>query len=116
MFKKNFDRICLEKGLKPTVVVRDIGLSSASYSCWNENSVPRQSTVQKLADHLGVTVSDLLDDPAPTDRMLRLPITERTISDEEYEIIVAMRRQPEMIPPIRRLLALPDADVKKAES
>lgn len=116
MFKKNFDRICLEKGLKPTVVVRDIGLSAASYSCWNENSVPRQSTVQKLAEYLGVTVSDLLDDPAPTDRMLHLPINERTISDEEYEIIVAMRRQPEMIHPIRRLLGIPEPADKAAES
>lgn len=116
MFKKNFDRICVDKGEKPTIVVRDIGLSASTYTHWTDDTVPRKATLQKLADRLGVTVSDLLDDPAPTDRMLRLPINERTISDEEYEIIVAMRRQPETIPFIRRLLSLPEAEKKKAES
>lgn len=116
MFKENFIRLCNERGVSPCAVCQAIGLDKSAYTHWSESTKPRKSTLLRIADYFGVTVSDLLDDPSPTDRILHLPITDRTVSDEEYEIIVAMRRQPEMIPPIRRLLALPDADVKKAES
>ena len=116
MFWENFVQICTDKKTSPTAVVEALHLSRGSVTHWKGGKTPHIKTVSLLADHLGVTVSDLLDDPAPTDRMLRLPINERTISDEEYEIIVAMRRQPETIPFIRRLLSLPDAEKKKAES
>lgn len=31
MFKKNFEKICIDKGVKPTVVVRDCGLAASTY-------------------------------------------------------------------------------------
>lgn len=116
MFFENFSRICVQKGTSPTSVCKALKISTSGVTSWKHGSSPRSDILARIADYLGVTVSDLLDDPSPTDRILHLPITDRTVSDEEYEIIVAMRRQPEMIPPIRRLLALPDSDVKKAES
>lgn len=116
MFFENFSRICVQKGTSPTSVCKALKISTSGVTSWKHGSSPRSDILARIADHLGVTVSDLLDDPAPTDRMLRLPINERTISDEEYEIIVAMRRQPETIPFIRRLLSLPEAEKKKAES
>ena len=116
MFWENFNRLCIEKGTSPNAVAKVLSIPSGSVTDWKRGRKPRDATIIRIADYFGVTVSDLLDDPSPTDRILHLPITDRTVSDEEYEIIVAMRRQPEMIPPIRRLLSLPDADVKKAES
>ena len=116
MFKENFVRLCASRGKAPSTVCIEIGLSGNAYSEWKDTTIPRRTTLVKISDYFNVPVSDLLDDPAPTDRMLRLPINERTISDEEYEIIVAMRRQPETIPFIRRLLSLPEAEKKKAES
>lgn len=116
MFWENFNRLCIEKGTSPNAVAKVLSIPSGSVTDWKRGRKPRDATLLRIADYFGVTVSDLLDDPAPTDRMLRLPINERTISDEEYEIIVAMRRQPETIPFIRRLLSLPEAEKKKAES
>lgn len=70
MFKKNFIRLCNNIGEAPTVVCQKIGLSSAAFSNWEDNSVPRKATLQKFADYFGITVEELLaDEPAPSVRI-----------------------------------------------
>ena len=59
MFKKIFIKLCNERGIAPTVVCQEIGLSNAAYSKWDEKSIPRQATLQKLADYFNVTVEYL---------------------------------------------------------
>lgn len=63
MFKQNFVKICTEKGLSPTAVCTAIGLSNSTYSQWTEDSVPRQTTLLKLAEYLEVSVDELLNGP-----------------------------------------------------
>lgn len=66
MFKKNFIKLCNERNVAPTVVLQKIGLTSATFSKWDDNSVPRKATLYKLADYFGVTVDALLaDSPEP---------------------------------------------------
>lgn len=65
MFKDQFVRLCNEKNVAPSKVCKDIGLSSAIYSCWTESSVPRKATLLKLADYFGVSVDRLLGEDAP---------------------------------------------------
>lgn len=65
MFKKNFERICAQKGVAPTAVCIKIGLSNAVYSKWTEESIPRKTTLIKLANELGVTVEELLEEKKP---------------------------------------------------
>lgn len=60
MFKENFERICAKKGLYPSNVVVAVGLNQSTYSLWTEKSVPRKTTLYKIADYLGVTVEELL--------------------------------------------------------
>ena len=60
MFKENFIKICNVKGIPPTVACRDIGLSAAAFTKWDDSSVPRRATLQKFADYFGVTVDYLL--------------------------------------------------------
>lgn len=60
MFKKNFIKICNDFNVAPTVVLQEIGLTRATYSKWDDNSVPRRTTLQKLADYFGVSVDYLL--------------------------------------------------------
>ena len=60
MFKENFIKLCNKKGVAPSKACRDIGLAPATFSCWNEDSVPRQATLLKIADYFGVTVDYLL--------------------------------------------------------
>lgn len=60
MFKQNFIKICAERGVAPTSVLRQIGLSNATFSCWTDESIPRQTTLKKIADYFGITVEELL--------------------------------------------------------
>lgn len=60
MFKENFVRLCAEKGVAPSVVCQQIGLSNAAFSAWDEKSIPRKTTLIKIADYFEVTVDYLL--------------------------------------------------------
>lgn len=60
MFKEKFIRLCNERKIAPTAVCKEVGLSNAAYTGWNEDSVPRQATLLKIADYFGVTVDCLL--------------------------------------------------------
>ena len=60
MFKELFIRLCNEKGESPSYVCRKVGIAPATFSCWTEESVPRQATLQRIADYFGVTVDYLL--------------------------------------------------------
>ena len=66
MFKKKFEEICALKGISPTSVCVGVGLSSANYSQWTAESVPRKTTLIKIANYLGVTVEDLLREDGDT--------------------------------------------------
>ena len=79
MFKKNFINLCNAKGLSPSFVMNAIGLSAATYSCWTDESVPRKTTLLKLADYFGVTVEDLLaDEPPQIEKAPAITFDERT--------------------------------------
>ncbi len=81
MFKKNFERICSEKGLSPTSVCVAVGLSNSMYSEWNEKSVPRKTTLLKLADYLNVpmealTAEDVVLTVLPQSNVHMIPLFE----------------------------------------
>lgn len=69
MFKKIFIKLCNERGVAPTAVCNDIGLSAATFSCWTDESVPRKTTLYKLANYFNVSVDYLLgkEDAIPAD-------------------------------------------------
>ena len=60
MFKDNFIKYCNQIGEAPTVVCKKMGLSSAAFSKWTNESIPRKATLQKFADYFGITVEELL--------------------------------------------------------
>lgn len=107
MFKKNFSRICFEKGLKPTAVCMAVGLSNAAYSGWDENSTPRKSTIQKLAAYLDVTVDDLLNDENPSGPNSNDFSPLDTFTPEEITLIHAWRSHPEFHDALRKMLDMP---------
>ena len=70
MFKKNFVKLCNLHGKAPTMVLLDLGLSKSTFSNWTDESVPRESTLQRIADYFDITVEELLaDEPAPSVRV-----------------------------------------------
>lgn len=63
MFKQNFIKFCSKKGESPSFVCKQVGIAPATFSCWTETSVPRNATLLRISEYLGVTVEDLLRDP-----------------------------------------------------
>ena len=88
MFKQNFINICIERGVAPTAVLKQIGLSNATFTCWTEDSVPRQTTLTKIADYFGINPEDLLREPkekvssAPAE-----PAATSPLSPEFYDLV-----------------------------
>lgn len=66
MFWQNFVRLCEEKGIKPTPAAAEMGFPSASVVKWKKGTIPRGTTLQKIADYFNVTVNDLLTDAPPS--------------------------------------------------
>ena len=45
MFKKIFIDLCNQKGVAPSAVCMQLGLSNATYSKWTDESIPRRATL-----------------------------------------------------------------------
>ena len=77
-FKENFTRLCIQNNEAPTNVCVKLGYSNATYSQWTDETVPRKSTLIKIADYFGITVDDLLAQPAETKKS-------PSVSDEDIK-------------------------------
>lgn len=60
MFKNIFIKLCNSRGESPSFVCRNVGIAPATFSCWTDESIPRQATLQRIADYFGVSVDYLL--------------------------------------------------------
>ena len=60
MFKENFIKLCNQKKESPSFVCKKVGITPATFSGWNENSIPRRATLQRIADYFGVSIDYLL--------------------------------------------------------
>ena len=60
LFFDNFDRYCKKFGKTNSEVTKAIGLDPSSCTGWRNGSVPRNSTLKKLADYFGITVEELM--------------------------------------------------------
>lgn len=85
MFKEKFIELCNEKGVSPSKVCRDVGITPTAYSCWTEASIPRKTTLKRIADYFGVTPEYFTQETEPQE-----PQSEQT------ELLEAMRRKPSM--------------------
>lgn len=66
LFVKNVEKICGEKGIKPTVACVESGAGrNFLVQIKGRGSVPSVEKVQLLAQYLGYTVSDLLGEQPP---------------------------------------------------
>lgn len=60
MFYENVQSLCKQRGIKITTLSRTLGLSSSAPSYWRSGSVPKASTLQKLAEYFDVSTDYLL--------------------------------------------------------
>lgn len=63
-FYDNFVRLCAEHHVSESGAAKSIGLSNAAASGWGKGKIPSNTTRIKLAELFGVTVDDLMGEPA----------------------------------------------------
>jgi len=61
MFYKQVLALCKERGISPTKLATDLGLSTSTPNGWKNGSVPQPSTLKKIADYFGVTIEYLTE-------------------------------------------------------
>lgn len=87
IFVQNVKCLCLKKGVKPTNACKESGVGGSFLSDINRGRVPSVSSVQILAEYLGVTTSELLGEekapsPATDESEERLLILYRRLNQE----------------------------------
>lgn len=87
MFKKNFIRLCTLKDESPTSVCKKIGITAAAFSQWNDNTIPRKITQQKIADYFGITVEELLSED---DTAISFNVNNGIIGNENKNNVVSV--------------------------
>ena len=60
MFWNNFVKLCTQKNTTPTSVVHILGIAGGSVTKWKNGAVPRDVTLQRIADYFNVSVDYLL--------------------------------------------------------
>ena len=70
MFKEKFEKLCVEKKVFPTIVCTAIGLSKSAYTKWSDESMPRKTTLLKLAEYFGVPVEYFTTDEPEEIKMI----------------------------------------------
>ena len=91
MFKQRLEFLCTQKGVSPTKACEDIGINGSNYAQWNEESVPRRSTLQKFASYFGVTPEYLLGKEEQKENTPE----ELKLSEGEAMLLEAIRDVPE---------------------
>ena len=73
IFVKNAQDICKLKGIQPTIACRESGVGVSFLSDIKRGRVPSVEKVQIFAEYLGVTVSELIGESAPSAPELTQP-------------------------------------------
>lgn len=89
MFWDNFKDICDKKGLKPTPVLKETGISTGSIGRWQAGSSPNADAVIALADYLECSTDLLL-------RGCEYNNGDNAVSVEELEFVKMFRILPDM--------------------
>lgn len=102
MFWDNFVTLCAQRGTSPNAVAAELKKSSGSVTAWKNGSVPRETTLKKIADYFEISIDQLLYDqkeksPAPEGAELDAETIQlREIWDsadkEEREALLAMAK------------------------
>lgn len=63
MFWEKFILLCEKKNKSPNMVCSELGLSTAIATKWKNGSIPRDTTLLKIADYFGVSVEYFKGEP-----------------------------------------------------
>lgn len=93
MFKKRFEELCAERGLSPSYVCEQLGLSNSAYSKWSDNTKPRSNTLKLAANFFGVSTDYLLGIDIVKDKILTaLDDPQIILSPDEKWFVLQLRK------------------------
>ena len=95
MFKENFIRLCNERGEYPSAVCKKVGITPAAFSQWTEDTVPRKTTLVKVADYFGVSTDYLLGTEHEFLQTFAQEKDPPKISESEEKLLELFREVPE---------------------
>ena len=91
MFIDGYDKICKAKGLSPTSVLKEVGISKGVYTNWKlTGAEPLNSTKKRIADYLGISIAEL-----EAGEIKEAP-AEAGANDEMNAMLEEIRRRPEL--------------------
>ena len=96
MFYDIFERLCIEKGVKPSRVADEIGISRATVTNWKKNGYsPRANVLEKLSAYFGVSPSVFMEGTAmpeqqPKEKPALTRRDERDIAKQLEKMLAAM--------------------------
>lgn len=98
MFWDNFYQACLQKGIKPNPLAKELQIASGSMTAWKGGKLPNGETLLKIADYLGVSVDYLLgrtEEPQVINQYNNgdnLNINKSSLSDTDNELISEFKK------------------------
>ncbi len=119
MFWDRFYALCIEKGIKPNPLGKQLGISSGIISHWKDGGMPNGDNVIKIADALDCSVDYLFertDDPQAHKTQNTYTIQNRntTVSGTQANVITAQPVDKETLELAQLIQSLPL--VKRAEA
>ncbi len=98
-FWERFYNLCIQQGVKPNRLGKEIGVSSGTISKWkNEDTIPNGETLIKIADYLGCSTDYLLgrtDNPEndydKPESNTTTKVSVNSLSDNEWKLILFYR-------------------------
>ena len=86
MFWERLSKLCLEHGIKPNPLAKEIGISSGIITKWkNTDALPNGETLTKLADYFDCSTDYLL---GRSDDAKKSP----SIPEEDQELLAAVHQ------------------------
>lgn len=79
MFWENYKYLCEKNQISPTKLAIELGCSKASVTWWKKGKLPRPDTLQKIAEHFGITVDTLLGEYPPEPKASPPPVKPDTV-------------------------------------
>lgn len=102
MFYSNYVKLCSKINKSPSAVGEELGFTRASVTGWGNGATPRKSSLIKIADYFGVTVTELMSgvgeqEKAPAakgegldEKITRLYAKLPKLSDRQREMILGI--------------------------
>lgn len=87
MFWKNLCKLCNEHKTTPNAVCSAIGKSSATATKWKNGAVPRDTTLQLIANFFSITPEELLRDPEEESPVIVDTGYSSPLSAEFYDLV-----------------------------